>query len=239
MSEMKEYSTRYIQNQKKVELWYTLPSTIKEMSLKPKPGEVLTVLSAVTSQCAKSRRHRFTVSDFYIGKYEVTQAQWRAVMGTTVRQQRDKAGTDWPLAGEGDNYPMYYVSWDEAQEFIRRLNAQTGKQYRLPTEAEWEFAARGGNNSRGYKYSGGNSEGNIAWYSENSNNATHPVGTKSSNELGIYDMSGNVLEWCNDWYGDYNSNAQTNPQCPSSGFYRILEQILVFNIKRIIFATLY
>ena len=171
--------------------------------------------------------HRVTVSDFYIGKYEVTQAQWRAVMGNN------------PSNFKGDNLPVEYVSWNDVQDFIRRLNASTGKQYRLPTEAEWEFAARGGNSSRGTRYSGSNTVGNVAWYYENAgdkilddktwgsdklvsnNNKTHPVGTKSANELGIYDMSGNVWEWCNDWYGSYNSNTQTNPQGASLGSTRV------------------
>ena len=165
--------------------------------------------------------HQVTVSDFYIGKYEVTQAQWTAVMGTTVRQQTIKNSPIMSIVGEGDNYPMVYVSWEEAQEFISRLNTLTGKQYRLLTEAEWEFAARGGNKSRGYKYSGSNTLENVAWYYENSNDDIHPVGTKSPNELGIYDMSGNVYEWCNDWYEDYSSNAQTDPRGPYSGSYRV------------------
>ena len=194
------------------------------------------------SDCSKNEKpaHQVTLSDFYIGKYEVTQAQWKAVMGTTVRQQCDKKDATLYIPGEGDNYPMCYVSWDEVQEFIRKLNAQTGKQYRLPTEAEWEFAARGGNSSKGYKYSGSNTVGDVAWYYGNAgdkilddktwsinnlvpnNNKTHPVGTKSSNELGIYDMSGNVWEWCSDWFGYYNSNAQTDPRGPSTGFPRVL-----------------
>ena len=181
--------------------------------------------------------HQVTVSDFYIGKYEVTQAQWKEVMGTTVREQRDKENTELPIRGEGDNYPMYYVSWDEAQEFIRRLNVETGKQYRLPTEAEWEFAARGGSSSRGYKYSGGNTAGAVAWFSENSNESSHPVGTKSSNELGIYDMSGNVWEWCSDWYGNYSSNAQTDPRGPSSGTERVVRGGSYVNFERIVLAS--
>jgi formylglycine-generating enzyme required for sulfatase activity len=173
--------------------------------------------------------HQVTVSDYYIGKYEVTQAQWRAVMGTTVRQQRDKADTNllivagdsFPIVGEGDNYPMYYVSWNDAQEFVSKLNSMTGKKYRLPTEAEWEYAARGGKKSQGYKYSGGNMVGSVAWFAGNSGNSTHAVGTKSSNELGIFDMSGNVREWCSDWKGAYNSSAQTDPKGASSGSYRV------------------
>jgi formylglycine-generating enzyme required for sulfatase activity len=166
--------------------------------------------------------HIVTLSDFYIGKYEVTQAQWQAIMGTTIRQQRDKDGKDSPLYGEGDSYPMYYVSWNEVQEFIKKLNAATGKQYRLPTEAEWEYAARGGNKSNGYKYSGSNTFEDVAWYGSNSGRETHPVGTKQPNELGIYDMSGNVWEWCNDWYGSYSSSSQRDPAGASSGSYRVI-----------------
>ena len=154
--------------------------------------------------------HSVKLSDFYIGKYEVTQAQWKAIMGTN------------PSNWKGDNLPVECVSWDDIQEFITKLNAQTGKKYRLPTEAEWEYAARGGNQSKGYKYSGSNSISNIAWYDANSNKMTHIVGQKSPNELGIYDMSGNVWEWCQDWLGNYSSSFQTNPIGPSSGSYRVL-----------------
>lgn len=112
-------------------------------------------------------------------------------------------------------------SWDDCQEFIRKLNALSGQHFRLPTEAEWEFACRGGNNSRGYKYSGSNNLGSVAWYDDNSEGQTHSVATKSPNELGIYDMSGNVWEWCADWYGDYSSGAQTNPTGPQSGSHRV------------------
>ena len=154
--------------------------------------------------------HSVKLSDFYIGKYEVTQAQWKAVMGTN------------PSNWKGDNLPVENVSWNDIQEFITKLNAQTGKKYRLPTEAEWEYAARGGNQSKGYKYSGSNSISNIAWYDANSNKMTHIVGQKSPNELGIYDMSGNVWEWCQDWFGNYSSSFQTNPIGPSSSSYRVL-----------------
>jgi formylglycine-generating enzyme required for sulfatase activity len=154
--------------------------------------------------------HKVTLSDYFIGKYPVTQAQWKAVMGNN------------PSCFKGDNLPVEEVSWNDVQEFIRKLNAQTGKNYRLPTEAEWEFAARGGNQSRGYKYSGSNTAGNVAWYYDNSGDKTHPVGTKQANELGIYDMSGNVWEWCSDWYGNYSSVSQTNPRGASSGSIRVL-----------------
>jgi formylglycine-generating enzyme required for sulfatase activity len=177
--------------------------------------------------CASERRydcgddqkptHNVTLSSFQISKYEVTQAQWKAVMGTTVRQQRDKKGSGYILRGEGDNYPMYYVSWDEAQEFISRLNIATGKSYRLPTEAEWEYAARGGARSKGYKYSGSNNIDEVAWFEDNSNEQTHPVDAKKANELGIHDMSGNVYEWCQDWYGAYSASSQQNPKGANKG----------------------
>ncbi len=154
--------------------------------------------------------HSVTVSGFYICKYEVTQALWKAVMGNN------------PSNWKGDNLPVEQVSWDDCQTFIRKLNALTGKNFRLPTEAEWEFAARGGNNSRGYKYSGSNNIGDVAWYDGNSGNKTHVVGTKSPNELGIYDMSGNVCEWCQDRKGSYSSASQTNPTGASSGSNRVL-----------------
>ena len=169
----------------------------------------------------ESPSHLVTVSDFYIGKYEVTQAQWEAVMGTSISQQRDKADKRFLLYGVGANYPMYYVSWDDVQEFISRLNALTGKQYRLPTEAEWEYAARGGNQSSGYKYSGSNFIEQVACFRDNSDIMAHPVGTKNPNELGIYDMSGNVREWCYDWYDSYSSAQQTNPTGPFSGLNRV------------------
>ena len=166
--------------------------------------------------------HSVTIDSYYIAETEVTQAQWYAVMGTTIYQQRDKANSSWSMYGVGDNNPMYYVSWEEAQEFCRRLSQLTGKRYALPTEAQWEYAARGGNKSKGYKYSGSNAIGNVAWYDNNSSSKTHSVKQKSPNELGLYDMSGNVWEWCNDWYGSYSSSSQTNPTGPSSGSDRVI-----------------
>ena len=153
--------------------------------------------------------HSVTLSGYYIGKTEVTQALWKAVMGSN------------PSSFKGDNLPVECVSWDDCQEFIRKLNSMTGQNFRLPTEAEWEFACRGGNNSRGYKYSGSNNLGSVAWYDGNSGNKTHPVGTKAPNELGIYDMSGNVWEWCSDWFANYSSGAQTNPTGPYGGSRRV------------------
>ena len=153
--------------------------------------------------------HSVTLSDYYIGETEVTQELWEAVMGSN------------PSYFSGDQKPVEYVSWDDCKEFITKLNNLTGKDFRLPTEAEWEYAARGGNKSKGYKYSGSNTISDVAWYGDNSSETTHNVKTKSPNELGIYDMTGNVREWCEDWYGDYSSGSQTNPTGPSSGSSRV------------------
>ena len=165
--------------------------------------------------------HSVTLSDYYIGKFEVTQGLWEKVMGTTIHEQRIKAGYSF-TNGVGSDYPMYYVNWEEAQEFCKKLSQLTGKTYVLPTEAQWEYAARGGVKSRGYKYSGSNTIGNVAWYSDNSSSSTRPVATKQPNELGLYDMSGNVWEWCSDWDGYYSSESQSNPTGPSTGSRRVL-----------------
>ena len=165
--------------------------------------------------------HQVTLSDYYIGETEVTQELWQAVMGTTIQEQAKKV-YDTSSYGVGNSYPMYYISWDDCQTFITKLNQLTDKNFRLPTEAEWEYAARGGQKSRGYKYAGSNTLSDVAWYWEdNSSSKTHPVKQKQANELGLYDMSGNVWEWCQDWYGNYGSAAQTNPIGPWSGSYRV------------------
>ena len=174
--------------------------------------------------------HSVTLSNYYIGETEVTQALWEAVMGTTIRDQAKKGTWSTDLKGIGYNYPMYYISYDDCVAFVKKLNEKlkaagqlpAGREFRLPTEAEWEFAARGGNRSRGYRYSGSNTLSSVAWYNGNSNNTTHPVKQKQANELGLYDMSGNVWEWCYDWYGDYPSLSQTNPKGPSTGSDRVL-----------------
>ena len=154
--------------------------------------------------------HQVTLTnDYYIGKYEVTQALWQAVMGNN------------PSYFKGGNLPVEQVSWDDCQEFLSKLNSITGKKFRLPTEAEWEYAARGGKKSRGYQYSGSNNLSDVAWYDRKSNNKTHAVGTKQSNELGIYNMSGNVCEWCQDLFEEYSSSSQVNPTGANSGSHRV------------------
>ena len=155
--------------------------------------------------------HRVTLTNnYYIGKYEVTQALWQAVMGSN------------PSHFKGDALPVEQVSWKDCQKFITKLNRLTGKNFRLPTEAEWEYAARGGNKSRGYRYSGSNTIDDVAWYENDALSQTHPVGTKQPNELEIYDMTGNVMEWCQDWYGSYSSSPQVNPTGAASGSYRVV-----------------
>jgi formylglycine-generating enzyme required for sulfatase activity len=178
--------------------------------------------------------HSVSVSDFFIGKYEVTQKEWKEVMGSN------------PSNWKGDSLPVEEVSWYDAVEFCNKKSEMEGLQkcytgsgkntkcnfsangYRLPTEAEWEYAARGGSKSRNYKYSGSNTIGDVAWYAGNSGSLfiskkTHPVGQKQANELGIYDMAGNVWEWCSDWYSNsyYENSPQRNPQGPTRSFRRM------------------
>ena len=161
--------------------------------------------------------HKVTLSTYYIGETEVTQELWKAVMDNN------------PSEFKGDKRPVEQVSWDDCQKFIRKLSQITGKNFRLPTEAEWEFAARGGTKSAGYKYSGSNDIDAVAWYRVNAldkgksspDYGTHVVKTKQPNELGLYDMAGNVYEWCSDWYGKYTDAAQSNPQSLTKGSYRV------------------
>ena len=159
------------------------------------------------AQADEYPQHQVTLSDYYIGQIEVTQQLWQTVMGSN------------PSKTKGNYLPVEQVTWDECQEFVARLSQLTGQNFRLPTEAEWEYAARGGNHSRGYRFAGGNGIDSVAWYEGNSEGKTHNVGTKLPNELGIYDMSGNAWEYCQDWYGYYSDQAQTNPTGPESGTY--------------------
>ncbi|MDR1345876.1 MAG: SUMF1/EgtB/PvdO family nonheme iron enzyme [Bacteroidales bacterium] len=187
------------------------------ITLVPVEGGTFTMGSANSDAEAYSTEkpaHQVTVSGFKIMKYEVTQKQWHDIMDSWPAEEPNSRD------GAGDNYPAYNVSWNDIQAFITKLNQKTGKKYRLPTEAEWEFAARGGIRSKGFKYSGSNNISDVAYYRDNSSK-TNPVGSKQPNELGIYDMSGNVGEWCYDWDGNYTEDTQTNPTGPATGTTKI------------------
>ena len=170
-------------------------------------------MGCTQSDCEKAERpaHEVTVGTFYIGETEVTQGLWQAVMGSNPSSSQ-----------KGRNYPVEQVSYNDCLDFISRLNRLTGMTFRLPTEAEWEYAARGGQQSEGYRYAGSNSLHEVAWYKFNSSSSIHPVATLNPNELGIYDMSGNVSEWCKDWYGSYNSASITDPTGAYSGSNRVI-----------------
>lgn len=195
--------------------------------------------------------HSVTLSNYYIGKCEVTVNEFRQFINETgYRTDAEKEGwswrwmqvdgqwkwnkvngLNWRCGTDGkvrdaseDTHPVLYVSWNDAMEYCKWLKQKTGKAFTLPTEAQWEYAARGGKKSNGYKYTGSNDIGSVAWYTNNSDSKTHPVKGKSPNELGLYDMSGNVWEWCSDWYGSdyYGKSPSTNPQGPLNGSYRVL-----------------
>ena len=171
-------------------------------------------MGATKEQTGEARKdekpvHTVTLDNFQIGETEVSQALWREVMGSN------------PSTYKGNDLPVTNVTWEDCQEFIKKLNERTGKQFRLPTEAEWEFAARGGTASKGYMFSGSDEVRSVAWHNRDSNrdrhNGPYAIKSKDPNELGIYDMSGNVNEWCQDWFGDYTADPQTNPQGPATG----------------------
>ena len=197
-----------------------LTFTVKGVSFKMIKVEGGTFTMGATAEQGKDAydnerpAHQVTLTDYYIGQTQVTQALWKAVMG------------DNPSKFTGDNLPVEQVSWKDCQIFIEKLNSMLskelgGKRFALPTEAQWEYAARGGNQSKGYTYAGSKEIDDVAWCIHNSGKQTHPVAQKRPNELGLYDMSGNVWEWCQDWYGNYSSNAQTNPQGPARGTNRV------------------
>lgn len=185
-------------------------AAIKNIPMVLVPGGTFTMGD---SRDFNSPPHKVTLSSFYIGKTEVTQAQWLAVMGDNPSYYKN-----------GGSCPVESISWDAAQAFIVKLNQLSGKHYRLPTEAEWEYAARGGNKSKGYTYSGSNKFGDIGWCHNNSEgDKTHAAGLKQPNELGLYDMTGNVSEWCQDFYDvNYYRNSPVNdPQGPATGSTRV------------------
>ena len=190
--------------------------TVGGVTFKMKLVEAGTFQMGGTSYDDEKPIHSVTITkDYYMGETEVTQALWKAVTGYSPTS----GGSAWSsTCGLGDNYPAYYISYADVQSFITKLNSLTGEKFRMPTEAEWEYAARGGKKSKGYTYSGSDTAGDVAWYSDNSSNKTHPVKSKAANELGIYDMSGNVYEWCSDWYdfSYYSSSPQNDPTGPAT-----------------------
>jgi len=161
-------------------------------------------------EASDEEEHQVTLSSFSINKYEVTQEEWEAVMGNN------------PSNFMGAKLPVEQVSWDDCQVFISKLNELTGMSFRLPSEAEWEYSARGGNNNSGCVYAGSNDLNEVAWFDRNSEGKSHEIGLKLPNELGLFDMCGNIREWCQDWYGDYSALEQKNPQGPSSGNLKVI-----------------
>ena len=201
------YSTDYISNQS-----FTLNGV--SFTMIGVQGGIFTMGATsdqgIDSDSDEKPAHKVAISSFLIGQTEVTQELWDVVMGSSSSTFK------------GSKKPVEKVSWDDCQVFLKKLNWLTGKNFRLPTEAEWEYSARGGNISQGYKYSGSNNVNDVAWHYSNSGKTTHDVGQKKPNELGIYDMSGNVWEWCQDWYASYSSSTQTNPHGAFSGSERVI-----------------
>ena len=183
-------------------IMYSLSNDLPDIEMVVVEGGTFTMGfdSDETEHTYETPKHEVTLHDFKIGKYEVTQALWEAVMG------------DNPSIFRGPDLPVENVSWNDVRHFIKKLNNLTGKRYRLPTEAEWEFAARGGNKSKDYVYIGGDEIDTGAWHLGNSDKYTHAVGSSVANELGIFDMAGNVSEWTQDWFGHYLDKAQKNPK---------------------------
>jgi len=174
--------------------------------------------------------HSVTLSDYYIGKYEVTVGQYKTFCNATGHPFPSKPQRDWYDEHDNvrdwtwrDNHPIVNVTWNDAVAYCEWLSTQTGDQYSLPSEAQWEFAAKGGNSSNNYKYSGGNYLNSVGWFDENTyERGTRTVGQLAANELGIYDMSGNAFEWCSDYYGPYSSRSKTDPTGPRKGQYRVV-----------------
>lgn len=220
----------YVAFNLKSDLTFTVDGVVFKMVYVSGGTFMMGCTSEQDSDCDSEEKpiHSVTLSDFFIGETEVTQALWEAVMGITAKKQRDKADPRWSMRGEGASYPIYYVSWKDAVKFCNKINEKLrsqlppGYRFTLPTEAQWEYAARGGNKSRHYKYSGSNNIGDVAKYIDNSSSATHRVKSMQANELGLYDMSGNVWEWCLDKKGSYENSSQTDPKGPSSGSSRVL-----------------
>ena len=209
-----DYMAVKVPEEKGVQVYYTVPDatvtyTVNGVSFKMILVEGGTFqMGSTDGDYDEEPVHEVTLSDYRIGETEVTQALWTAVMGEN------------PSRWQGDNLPVHSVSWNfDVQEFLKKLNQLTGKTFRLPTEAEWEYAARGGNKSQGYKYSGSNDVDEVAWYYYNNNEKPYAVGTKKANELGLYDMNGNVYEWCQDWWNGsyYSVSPQFNPTGPEEG----------------------
>ena len=197
---------------------FTVTGNGKTVTFKMKKVKSGTFQMGSTASNEKPVHSVTLTKSYYMGETEVTQALWYAVMG----QSPTSDGSSWSSSdGLGDNYPAYYISYEDCQQFLAKLNQMTGQKFRFPTEAEWEYAAKGGNKSKGYTYAGSNTIDDVAWYTSNSGSNAHIVKTKAANELGLYDMSGNVWEWCYDWYDSYTSTAQTDPTGATSGSCRV------------------